>query len=241
MNKIGERHMMKCGEIAEIIDYKSWDDITVKFDNGYVKEHVSISNFNVGNIKNPYIPSVYGVGYIGEIGKANSKDSSYICWKGMIMRCYCESFLRDRPTYRGCIVCDEWHNYSNFKKWYDCQNIEDGMELDKDILIKGNKVYSQDTCVFVPQKINSLFETKSKKSNYPKGVCFDKNRNKYMAYITIDKKRKTLGYYSELEEAFYVYKEAKEKEIKRVADLYKDKIPQKLYNAMYNYEIEITD
>ena len=63
----------------------------------------------------------------------------------------------------------------------------------------------------------------------------------YMERIRIDGKLKYLGYYETPEKAFYVYKEAKEKEIKRVADLYKDKIPQKLYEAMYNYEVEITD
>ena len=121
------------------------------------------------------------------------------------------------------------------------------MELDKDILFKGNKIYSPNTCVFVNKTINCLF-TKSNKirGDLPIGVKLGKN-NKYVSqysyYDFIKKKKikKGLGYYNTIEEAFNSYKIAKENNIKRVADYYKEKIPKKLYEAMYNYKVEITD
>ena len=115
------------------------------------------------------------------------------------------------------------------------------MELDKDILNKGNKVYSPDTCVYVPQSINSLF-TKSDKvrGEYPIGVY--KQKDKYVAQLNKGNgKQIYLGSYSTPEEAFQAYKQAKEEYIKEVANEYKDKIPYRLYEALMNYEVEIDD
>ena len=120
------------------------------------------------------------------------------------------------------------------------------MNLDKDILVKNNKIYSPNTCVFVPTNINTLF-TKSNKSRgkYPIGVFFHKDANKYEAHCSIfyngKSKLKHLGLYNTIDDAFKVYKESKEANIKQIADEYKDKIPDKLYEAMYKYEVEITD
>ena len=120
------------------------------------------------------------------------------------------------------------------------------MALDKDILVKGNKIYSPETCVFVPQNINTLFTKRNKvRGEYPIGVSFYKNTNKYLAQCNIlingKSQYKKLGYYNNIEDAFNAYKESKEANIKQVADYYKDNIPNKLYEAMYNYEVEITD
>lgn len=122
------------------------------------------------------------------------------------------------------------------------------MCLDKDILYKGNKVYSPKNCVFVPEKINILF-IKSNKSRggYPIGVSYHKQNRKFVAKCSIydfkENKQKLiyLGCYDTPEKAFKAYKQFKEKHIKKVADYYKDKIPNKLYQAMYDYEVEITD
>ena len=120
------------------------------------------------------------------------------------------------------------------------------MALDKDVLVKGNKTYSPNTCVFVPQNINVLFTKCNKaRGKYPIGVSFYKDRNKYQAHCKIfsngKSKQKNLGYYNNIDDAFYAYKQFKEDYIKQVADEYKDNIPNKLYEAMYNYKVEITD
>ena len=116
------------------------------------------------------------------------------------------------------------------------------MNLDKDILVKGSKIYSPETCIFTPQFINTLFiKTNSKRGNFPIGVTYKKDINKYLATVQIKKKHVHIGVFSNQEEAFHAYKQAKEQYIKKVADEYKDKIPQKLYEAMYNWKVEITD
>ena len=105
------------------------------------------------------------------------------------------------------------------------------MQIDKDILEKGNKIYSPNTCVFVNNKINSIFTKHDGiRGKYPIGV-FKRENGKFSASVSINGKQHKLGIFDTAEEAFVSYKEAKEKEIKRIADLYKNQIP----------EVDITD
>lgn len=167
----------------------------------------------------------------------------------MLSRCYSAKFQEKRPSYIGCSVSDDWLYYPNFKKWYDENYYEINnktAQLDKDILIKGNKIYSADTCVFVPGFINNLFTKRQKlRGELPIGVNYDKASKKYRAQLNIfengKKTRKNLGYFTTPEEAFEVYKQAKENYIKETADNYKDKIPAELYEAMYSYRVDIND
>ena len=250
--RLGEARMMNCGEIAFIVNYSHSNDITVQFKKTGELVKSTYQCFKNGEIKSRFTPSVYGVGYLGN---EKTKDEngkiikSYSVWKSMLSRCCSGEFKKKYPTYNNCTVCEEWHNYSNFKKWYDDNYYEideERMDLDKDILVKGNKVYSPDTCVFVPQNINILFIKRNKaRGKYPIGVYFNKNANKFMAYCHIfyngKSQQKNLGYYNNIEEAFNAYKQFKEAYIKQVADYYKEKIPNKLYEAMYNYKVEIID
>ena len=250
--RLGETKMMKCGEIAIIVNYTHSNDITVEFKTTGELVKTTYQHFKNCNVKSRFKPSVYGVGYLGyekTVDENGNTIKSYVVWTHMLERCYYDECQKKHPTYRGCCVCEEWLNYSSFKKWFDDNYYEieeEQMALDKDILVKGNKIYSPDTCVFVPKNINTLF-TKSNKvrGKYPIGVYFNKNAKKFMAYCSMlingKKMKKYLGLYNTIEEAFNAYKEFKEKYIKQVADEYKDKIPQKLYEAMYNYEVEISD
>ena len=250
--RLGEARMMNCGEIAFIVNYANRTNITVQFKTTGELVKTTYQHFKDGKVKSHFTPSVYGVGIIGN---EKTKDEngeiikSYSVWKEMLRRCCYEKFKKTHPTYKDCTVCEEWHNYSNFKKWYDDNYYEikgEQMALDKDILVKGNKTYAPNTCMFVPQNINNLF-TKSNKARgkYPIGVYFNKNKNKYQANCNIfnngKSKLKYLGLYNTIEDAFKVYKEFKENYIKQVADYYKENIPDKLYEAMYNYKVEITD
>ena len=167
----------------------------------------------------------------------------------MLKRCYDEKYHEKHPTYKDCKVCEEWHDFQNFAEWYynNYYEIEgERMHLDKDILIKRNKVYSPETCVFVPQAINSLF-IKRQNNRGESVIGTTPYQGKYMAQCSIinpktgKSKREYLGIYDTQEKAFEVYKYYKEKNIKIVADYFKGQIPQKLYNALYNYEVENDD
>ena len=241
-SKIGEENTNSYGSIMKIIKFNNQRDITVQFDNGYIVQKTRYDQFCRGGISNPYDKSIFGLGYIGE-GKykpsINGKHTKqYIRWHKMMQRCYGNE---NRPTYKDVFVCDEWHCFQNFAKWYDENYYEidgENIELDKDILFKGNKIYSLETCVFVPQCINLLFRH-ADRGECPIGVEKDKRKNIIKHYRVVF--FQFVKYYLTPEEAFESYKEHKEMYIKEVADKYKKYIPEKLYNAMYNYQVEITD
>ena len=111
---------------------------------------------------------LYNVGindYIGKVNINGKIEKFYKVWQSMLSRCYDPKYHNRNPAYIGCKVCKEWYSLTAFKKWFDKNYIED-YELDKDILIEGNKLYSPDTCCFVPKEINRLFENKPKRYDY---------------------------------------------------------------------------
>lgn len=255
-NRTGEININNFGSEMVIVEYRNARDIDVFFSEyDWTAKSVEYGKFKNGNVKCPYEPKVYNHGYIGEgkykVSENGKKTKCYTIWQHMLERCYDEKYHKKEPTYKNCTVDNNWLNFQNFAKWYYenfYQIEEEKMCLDKDILNKGNKVYSDKTCVFVPNNINSLF-TKSDKvrGKHPVGVCYNKAKKKFQAKCSVydydknKKKLKHLGYYETPEQAFEVYKEFKENYIKQVADYYKKNIPDKLYNAMYEYKINIDD
>ena len=251
-DRLGETVMQNCGELAFIVEYVDCQNITVQFKKTGEVVKTRYRDFIRGLVKSHFTPRVFGIGIKGLEPTRNEDDEiidSYKCWKSMLCRCYSAKFQEKNPTYIDCRVCDDWLYYPNFKKWYDENYYEINnkkSQLDKDILVKDNKVYSSDTCVFVPNFINTLF-TKSQKTRgeFPVGVSYHKASKKYQAGLSVftngKKNRKHLGCFDTVNEAFEVYKKAKKEYIKEVADEYKDKIPTELYEAMYTYEVDIDD
>lgn len=248
-SRIGETRLNTLGSKMWIIEYISYNDITVQFEDSYVAEHRQYSEFKKGKIKSPNDRSIFGIGYLGK-GKYKpySDDykatKQYEAWKNMLQRCYNKEFQIKHPSYIGCTVCDEWLNFQNFAEWYNSNyySIEGEKTcLDKDILIKGNKIYSPKACIFAPQSINNLFVScYSLRGDLPVGVVINSN-GKYEAHCSNGKKIEHLGSANSKEEAFEIYKEFKEYIIKQLAEEYKKLIPRKLYKAMYNYIVEIDD
>ena len=212
-----------------------------------VVKHVEYKQFKKGWLRCPYEPRTYSKGYIGE-GKHKTRENGeltrqYKIWCAMLQRCYDPKYLEKYPSYNGCKVEDYLLNFQNFGEWYDDNYYElenERVELDKDILHKGNKIYSRENCIFVPRRINSLF-IKSKNNGI--GVR-QLSSGRYMAECIIGGDRFNKSYDSK-EEAFQGYKEFKEMKIKEVIDSYKGVIPEPYYSrlkeAMYNYKREIND
>jgi hypothetical protein len=150
--------------------------------------------------------------YIAHIGVKETKV--YTCWKKMLERCYSEKLHRIHPTYIGCAVCEEWLWFQNFAEWY-FKNYIEGYELDKDILVEGNKLYSPDTCCFLSHKMNNLFhENKSKKiHNFSVGVHLQNGRFRAMSNNEL---KRHIGYYGTEAEAYLAYLKAKWKYVKEV-------------------------
>lgn len=173
----------------------------------------------------------------------NGKDTKeYTLWRSMLYRCYSKPYLEKHPTYVGCSVSDTFLYYHLFNAW--CQTQvgfgKEGYHLDKDLLIKGNKVYSEDTCVFIPKEVNNLLvKSNSIRGLYPIGVS--KKGLKFQARCTIFGKPKHLGYFDTPELAFEAYKLAKENHIKDIVHKYKDSIDIRVFNALINYKVDIGD
>ena len=200
-------------------------------------------------IKDYNTPSIYGVGYYG-IGEFRSRfegkqTKEYVSWICMLRRCYSKDALNRNNTYINSAVCTEWHNFQNFAKWftenYNPETMQ-GWHLDKDILIKGNKVYSPDTCCFVPQDVNKIFtKSNNKRGFYPIGVTYDISNSKYLARLNKNGKLIFIKRSESKAEAFQAYKAEKEKYIKEVADRWKGLISDRVYEALLNYKVEIID
>lgn len=240
------------GYKMKIVKYKDAMNIVVEFqDKHKAKVHTRYSVFKNGQIKNPFHKSIFNVGYIGQ-GKyktnANGKPTKvYNHWRDMLKRCYNPYYLNKEPTYIDCYVCEEWLCFQNFAEWFykNYYEIEgEKMCLDKDILCKGNKVYSPKTCIFVPQRINNLFtKRQNDRGNYPVGVNSHKRDKILEVHCSTLEKIEYLGRFSldKPFQAFTCYKNYKENYIKWVANEYKDLIPKKLYDALCKYQVEIND
>ena len=251
MKRVGETRINNFGSTIIVTAYRNARDIDIYFpEYDWTAEHVRYDQFKNGNVKCPYEPRVYGIGYIGEgpykVSENRKHTKLYDTWHDMLKRCYDSKHIQKYPTYIGCSVCDEWYNFQNFGKWYEENYYEidnERMALDKDILVKGNKVYSPNNCCFVPQSINSLFTKRDNdRGDCPVGVYYDKQNKKYKAQCSIGTgKQKGLGRYDTLETAFQAYKEFKEAYINKIANDYIELIPFNLYQAMVNYEVDIED
>lgn len=254
LNRLGEEKYNNQGCLMRIIEYKDCKDITVQFQDNYrAKIHTSYRWFLLGNVKNPYHPSVYEVGIIGAkypkcINKKHTKE--YIAWTSMLKRCFSKKLKDDNPTYNDVVCCEDWllyekfyewiHNQENFNKWL----CEAQWNLDKDILIKGNKIYSQETCCLVPHNVNLLFAKRdAKRGSLPIGVIRFGDRYRADCRNPFTNKHDNIGYYDTPEKAFQAYKAYKEDLIKQVAQLEfsRGNIIKRCYDAMMKYEVEITD
>ena len=143
-------------------------------------------------------------------------DKKYVKWHSMLKRCYSDKFHAEHPAYIGCTVHKDWLSFSLFESWMNDQDWE-GKELDKDILVYGNRLYSPDTCIFVSKKLNLLLGNhKKRRGEYPQGVSFQKDRNKFIAQISINKKQKSLGRFDTPEKAASAYNIAKSNHIREI-------------------------
>lgn len=255
-NRLESENLNCQGCLIKVIEYINSNNIKVEFQDKY-RTIVSSTwaNFSTGNIKNPYFPTVCGVGIKGNkyySSKNYQKQKEYSIWKGILRRCYSKIRNKHQQTYKDVTVCDEWLLYENFYEWLHSQDNfdkwlnNDSWSVDKDILIKGNKIYSPETCCLVPQSVNMLFMNKfSCRGELPIGVSKDsKNPNKYIVRCSnIDNKLVCIGFTDSPIKGFYIYKEYKENIIKQVAKMEYDKgnITERCYNAMINYQVDVTD
>ena len=186
----------------------------------------------------------FGINDVGFQVAADRKPIwQYSLWKAMLQRAFCQKLKTDKPTYKDVTCCDEWLSFANFLEWVnkevDYKGKPDGYQFDKDLIIRGNKVYSPEACSFVPRSINMLLvDSGAIRGEYPMGVCMCKPTKRFNSYVTINGRTKHLGVFDTPEEAFLAYKVAKEAQIKAVANQYREVLKPAVYESLVNWGIE---
>lgn len=130
------------------------------------------------------------------------KCPAYRAWLSMLRRAYSAKYHAKKPTYSGVTVCDEWHSFMAFRRWW-IENQVDGHQIDKDLL-SDDGVYSPNTCLFVPQLLNTFtVDCGAARGEWPVGVCFESSRGRFRAECRnpVSGKRVWLGYFDTPEEA----------------------------------------
>lgn len=175
---------------------------------------------------------VYGVGINDMTTPVKEKVNGvikskkfYSVWMGILTRSYCPKFKTRNPSYAGVEVCDEWKFLSNFKIWFD-YNYKDGYDLDKDIIVGGNKIYSPSTCIFIPHEINTfILESNRKRGDCMIGVCKQKTKSgniKFVAQIADSGRSHYVGQFDTEIEAHVAWKKAKLEKLNILIDKYPD-------------------
>ena len=238
LNREGEIKKNNNDSLMKIIKYNDANHIDVLFvDYNWVAKNRRYRSFKLGNIKCPFEPRVWKHGYLGE-GEYKATDGKgtnthlYSSWERMLCRCYNPEYHKRRPTYKD-VSCDEsWLNFQNFAKWFseNQYRVDEELHLDKDILVKGNKIYSSEACCLVPERINSMFANLDKMINRK----MPKRGNKYAVYIS----SKYIGLYSTENEAKEVYLNESLKHNLSLLDEYRDVIPSELFEKIKTRLIE---
>lgn len=148
----------------------------------------------------------------------------YQAWASMMKRCYSANVQAEFKTYSGCSVAPEWRKFSAFREWMNRQPWE-GNQLDKDILVPGNKVYGPDTCVFVSGGLNSLMTgSDAARIKLPIGVSLHKQSGKFQAQCSnpFTGIRENLGHHITPEAAHEAWRIRKHEHACRYADMQTD-------------------
>ena len=232
----------------KVLKYNDSKNVEIQFLKTGFETVTQLGNIRNGNVKDPYSPSVYGIGVLGNkhpITINGVLTREYKLWTSMLVRCYSDNFKKRQPTYEGCEVSDKFKSYEYFYEWCNKQIgfNNDEWHLDKDLLVKGNKVYSEKTCVFLPNEINSLLTRREAlRGKHLIGVYWRNTKKAFVAQVNKNKgKSEHLGYFKTELEAYNAYKVAKEAFVKEQANKWKGKIDLRAYEALMNYTVEITD
>lgn len=256
--RIGFTFVNKQGSAFKVIEYIDTRHVLVEAQDKFTfQKWTTWSNIKKLNIKNPFYPDVFGVGITSNqipLFENDRISKEYNTWYYMLRRCFDEKWKEEHPYYKDVICCEEWFYYPNFYNWlHEQKNFEkwkllNRSALDKDIAHKGNKIYCPDRCFLVPQKINSLFTNRrNHRGNLPVGITLNTSNNitrPYEANVFMNGKNKYIGIYETPEKGFYLgYKPEKEAIIKQIAqeEFAAGNITEECYNAMMQYEVEITD
>lgn len=235
----GQEYISNFGERFEVVKYYNSRNIWIRFlDNpNYTPDlciKVSSSNYILkGSVRNPYRVNSYG-GIFG-IEYSSQLEDKRLCpfynkWKGILERCFSKTYHKNKPTYKDCCVSTYFKYFPNFKNWclHYLQDLEDkditNYEIDKDLIFKGNKVYSEITCNLIPRELNVILTNRKRfRGDYKVGVTYHQRDKHFRASISIKGKIVFIGSFDTEDEAFLEYKNYKEDYLKHLGEYYYNK------------------
>ncbi len=241
--KAGDIFRVNYGGTVTVIEYINSRKIFIVHNDEFAyKAVVTAGHLRDGKIKNPFAPSLLGVGYIG-VGKYVSRenriaDRAYSVWADMLKRCYCKKYLKKYPTYSGCTTHKDWHNFQVFAEWYYSQKNsgKSGFELDKDLIVLGNKEYSAEACSLLPSAINNaLSSSAAKRGDMPQGVS--RCGSRYRVQMGERGRKIVIGQYDNIKNAIAAYSAQKEAHIKSLAAEYRSDLPPKVYQNLMSWKL----
>lgn len=237
--QVGETFKNKNGQECKVVSYEGWDKVLVEFNDSHkYRKTVRSNHLRNGTFKNPYAPTYADVGYIG-VGTHKTGTKTHKIWSDMLNRCYSEKNMVKNRSYSDCVVCAAWCNFQNFAAWCESRKVKGvEMQIDKDIIKNGNKIYCPEYCSLVPADINALFIGSRSKNDLPLGVSIRKSNGKYKASICINGKSKALGEYDTPAEASLAYMKAKKEHIRSKAIEYRDVLEDRVFEALMNWGCE---
>ena len=233
--KVGSVFQTNCGSPLVVLEYTSAKKILVVFQDGLSSAfYAHIGNLRKGKYTNPYAKTMAGHGFHGEgLYSSKTHKAFYKTWVYMLIRCYSEVEKADRPHTAEHSCCEEWLNFQNFARWCEGQpgSSLTGWELDKDVLRKGNVVYSEDACCFIPRRINTIFPKR-----YAQGDrAYLTSDGEWQCQVRLEGKRKTFK--SKDREKVVTFKVKATKEIlTSLANTYKDSLAPHVYEALLSWE-----
>jgi hypothetical protein len=242
---VGDIFTINDGGTCTVVEYLRDRQITIQHNDKHAhRAVVEGGNLRKGQIRNPFSPSVFGVGLIGfgrhKVKSEGKKTPAYTLWNGIIQRGYSEEFKRENPSYRDVSVAPEWHNYQCFAEWFHAQEYSQSPEfqLDKDLILAGNREYSPSACSFVPSQINSILnDCAGRRGKFKQGVSFVDRRNSYVARISIRGIPVKIGSFPGEEAAYSAYLSAKTEYVRTMAEEYKPVLHPKVYQNLRSWTL----
>lgn len=240
--KVGETYPNGKGTIT-VLEYVKAIEILVRHNDEYGHEMwTQADRIRKGNVRNPFdkheIGTIFtGYGYCHKLDK-NLRNDIYSVWKGVAQRTLTDNIRgKGRNSYLDVTLCSEWYNFQNFCKFVvENGYYRRGYHLDKDLLVRGNKIYKAENCCFLPQVLNGVISIVYETDN---GLLVGVNikNSCYEAAISYRGKRKRLGKYDTPEEASTAYVLAKEAYVKELAQEWKDRIEPRAYQALMDWTV----
>lgn len=249
--KVGDVFTNNQGCRAVVVQYKNYRDITIEFlDEHKYQKVVQKRYLDRGGFDNPYFKSVCGVGFLG-VGDFKTSEKltnekgvvcyphtkEYYIWSAMIRRCYSDDSLEKRPTYNNVNVCKEWHNFQNFAKWYKSQKKYGGdYHIDKDLISSDSKSYSPESACLIPSEINAVISIGYRHRVGSIGA-YKTKKGRYQCFFGKNGESFNVGTFDTEQEAHQAYVIAKEAYVKEVANKWRGRIDERVYEALMAWSV----